>query len=614
VARGPRRPPGEARPRADEPQRRPVRLADLVFPADGVVAHRGGPHVFGPENTLAAYDGSLAAGITMIEAGDVQALADGSLVCMHDATVDRTTTGTGSVASFTSAGWRSLEADPATYQAAQWPASPLPSWTEVLDRIGGRCVVVPECKDGRDATAAAMCAELRARGLAGSAVVQSFTYSNCQVVAASGIAAMYLVSTLAAVPSVATLAADRVWAVGIDHRVPGDLTGLAADLHAAGIRLFAYTVDHQTDWASILAHGFDGGFTDDPLYAPAALGDYRRTALTHTLSGVHGHGYVRSGDGPYSILTRGDITGSPGAWRWSQLPRLGMGLGDLNPLATTRAVTDAVVTSGSATITSRSAAFTATDVGCLVSTDGGPGARVVAVAPDGRSATLSTTSATTAVGVDATIGACTLTFVHVLEALPVTRSTGFGVHVCAPDDLAVRSGAGPDIASSYLVRQRVDGLLQTWYVDADGDAVDRGSVACRPLHGPLTLTAGLAEGTTVAALPVSATGQPLAAGHQFVLPGSATPATVSAATPAGATSVPVHELRPTVGVAPGTSLPQAVTTQVVITPTNLVVSRPDEPVAGAVTLTDSSYRGGYLFALHTLDGAGEVSLLSAATS
>jgi glycerophosphoryl diester phosphodiesterase len=62
-----------------------------------VISHRG-EHLHHPENTLAAYRAAFEAGADFIET-DVRTTADGKLVIMHDATVDRCTTGHGQVAS-----------------------------------------------------------------------------------------------------------------------------------------------------------------------------------------------------------------------------------------------------------------------------------------------------------------------------------------------------------------------------------------------------------------------------------------------------------------------------------------------------------------------------------
>ena len=62
-------------------------------------AHRGGCAI-GPENTLAAFDRGMATGVDGLEL-DVHLSADGIPVVIHDASLDRTTSGTGPVAART---------------------------------------------------------------------------------------------------------------------------------------------------------------------------------------------------------------------------------------------------------------------------------------------------------------------------------------------------------------------------------------------------------------------------------------------------------------------------------------------------------------------------------
>ena len=64
-----------------------------------VIAHRSDWRHY-PENSLAAMEGSIAMGVDMVEI-DVQRTADGVLVCCHDSSVDRTTTGKGKVRELT---------------------------------------------------------------------------------------------------------------------------------------------------------------------------------------------------------------------------------------------------------------------------------------------------------------------------------------------------------------------------------------------------------------------------------------------------------------------------------------------------------------------------------
>ena len=63
------------------------------------IAHQGG-EIEAPSNTLFALKTSVAKGADVLEI-DVHATADGELVVLHDATVDRTTDGTGSVDAMT---------------------------------------------------------------------------------------------------------------------------------------------------------------------------------------------------------------------------------------------------------------------------------------------------------------------------------------------------------------------------------------------------------------------------------------------------------------------------------------------------------------------------------
>jgi glycerophosphoryl diester phosphodiesterase len=59
------------------------------------IAHRGGA-TLGPENTLLAFRHALTVGAVTIE-GDLHATKDGVVVVCHDATVDRTTQGSGHI-------------------------------------------------------------------------------------------------------------------------------------------------------------------------------------------------------------------------------------------------------------------------------------------------------------------------------------------------------------------------------------------------------------------------------------------------------------------------------------------------------------------------------------
>ncbi len=71
-------------------------------------AHRGGAALW-PENTLFAFQHAAELGVDVLEL-DVHLTADGDLVVIHDATVDRTTNGTGRVKDMTVAQLKDLDA------------------------------------------------------------------------------------------------------------------------------------------------------------------------------------------------------------------------------------------------------------------------------------------------------------------------------------------------------------------------------------------------------------------------------------------------------------------------------------------------------------------------
>jgi glycerophosphoryl diester phosphodiesterase len=73
-----------------------------------LIAHRGFSSK-APENTIAAFDRALDSGFTNVEL-DVQLTADGIPVVIHDGMIDRTTNGTGPVASMTYAQLAKLDA------------------------------------------------------------------------------------------------------------------------------------------------------------------------------------------------------------------------------------------------------------------------------------------------------------------------------------------------------------------------------------------------------------------------------------------------------------------------------------------------------------------------
>ncbi|MCR9251524.1 MAG: glycerophosphodiester phosphodiesterase [bacterium] len=107
-----------------------------------VIAHRGASGV-APENTLAAIGAALDMGVDMIDI-DVRMSKDGEVVVIHDATVDRTTDGTGRVDQYTLSELKYLDAG--SWKDSKFTGEKIPTLREVLDSINGRAIALIEIK------------------------------------------------------------------------------------------------------------------------------------------------------------------------------------------------------------------------------------------------------------------------------------------------------------------------------------------------------------------------------------------------------------------------------------------------------------------------------------
>lgn len=111
-----------------------------------VVCHRGANH-FAPENTLAAAKLSLDQGCAYVEL-DVRESADGALVVIHDATLERTTNGRGNVADHTLAELRALDAG--SWFSPHFAGQSIPTLEEMIalcQSYGRQMYIENKCAD-----------------------------------------------------------------------------------------------------------------------------------------------------------------------------------------------------------------------------------------------------------------------------------------------------------------------------------------------------------------------------------------------------------------------------------------------------------------------------------
>ena len=111
-----------------------------------IVAHRGAS-AYAPENTLAAFRKAIELGADVLEL-DVHQSIDNQLVVIHDGTVDRTTSGKGTVKDCTVAALKQLDAG--SWFSPQFSGERIPTLEEVFGSTPDSINLLIELKAGSD--------------------------------------------------------------------------------------------------------------------------------------------------------------------------------------------------------------------------------------------------------------------------------------------------------------------------------------------------------------------------------------------------------------------------------------------------------------------------------
>ena len=149
-------------------------------PKPYVMAHRGNSAA-APENTRAAFRRAIDDGADIIET-DLHLTRDGVFVCIHDATLDRTTDGHGAVADLTLA---EIKRFSASYGRPEFAAERVPALGELTAILPPDVFFALELKTDRfleRGVAARFVEQLRADGVFDRAIVLSFGLERVQAV------------------------------------------------------------------------------------------------------------------------------------------------------------------------------------------------------------------------------------------------------------------------------------------------------------------------------------------------------------------------------------------------------------------------------------------------
>lgn len=259
-------------------------LVFAALPAAGagprVAAHRGGALLW-VENSLGAYRKALALGVDYVET-DVHLTADGEVVVVHDATLDRTTSGTGAVRET-----RRDELARLRLRAGDGSLTdePIPTLGELLDVVRpSRAELLLEIKvDERGrrypGIEEKVLALLRERGFTARALIMAFEPDTLRRVREldPAVRTVFLIER-------GRVQRERVWpaaavtravelgaaAVGFNHRLVD--ADVAAAARRAGLVLAAWTVNEEADLRRVVGLGVDIVISDRPDLALRVAG------------------------------------------------------------------------------------------------------------------------------------------------------------------------------------------------------------------------------------------------------------------------------------------------------------------------------------------------------
>ena len=214
------------------------------------------------ENTLAGIRAALEIGADAIEV-DVQGSADGVPVLMHDLSLNRTTNGSGDLASMSVEQLQALDAG----------GEPVPTFAQALELTRDRALLVAEIK--RPGCEAALADVIRDTGALDDVMAWSFLPHALEAMrqAEPRIAGSLLIPPQAmdSWPSMRELALRLgLQAVSVFHRSLD--AGVVAQARRSGLAVYAWTADVEDDIRRLIDLDTDGIVTNYPERALALLG------------------------------------------------------------------------------------------------------------------------------------------------------------------------------------------------------------------------------------------------------------------------------------------------------------------------------------------------------
>ncbi|MBO5701434.1 MAG: hypothetical protein J6S71_03240 [Clostridia bacterium] len=244
-----------------------------------IIGHRGVPSK-AQENTVEGSVKAFELGATMVE-NDVYLMRDGNIVVMHDATLDRTTNGTGNIADQTAETIKNYVVDGNT----SFPTNPIPLLKDYFEKFKGTGeVIVIELKGSNTKIGEPLIKLIKEYGMERQVVIIAFDKSMITAMrkAAPGISVNFLTSNITANEQRSLVVTQDILSTVIPLNTaysPNQGSGtlgpnLYADLAVRGVTLWNWTVNNEDNFNRFFITGIRGITTNYSQWAGTYVEDF----------------------------------------------------------------------------------------------------------------------------------------------------------------------------------------------------------------------------------------------------------------------------------------------------------------------------------------------------
>ena len=239
-----------------------------IFKYPLIIAHRGYRAQY-PENTCASFKAAIDAHIQMIEF-DVMLSRDRKIIVIHDATLERTTDGSGAVSNYTLQELKRLDAG--SWFDSRFSQERIPTLKEALDKMANRVYINIELKacayeadSPPDRIERQVVKLVKKKNICDSVIISSFEWKMLDNISKmDGAPAVGLISRDPKDPINRDLC-SRLKVFSWHPNFNGLGYEQVKEMHGMGIKVFPYNIESLEQYEEAVNMGVDGVITNDPV-------------------------------------------------------------------------------------------------------------------------------------------------------------------------------------------------------------------------------------------------------------------------------------------------------------------------------------------------------------